>query len=214
MLLYLLIYSLILLVFTAAQLGRLCLNAYVLKWGASCQPGGVYKAWGILPFLSCPAHCLTWTIRYFLLLHHPFIHLSLPLPSLKTQQRAPPLFLHFCQRMSVLSSFISALPLSTIISPPWFSSSRRVHPPSLPLREPTAINQLLVSSRGRLVSAASSISPFTVSCIHFLSTCDIVFARSCFAFVLPADLPCSLFVFISPLRPSVNSLSSVLQISD
>lgn len=183
-----------------------------VKWGASSQPGGVYKTWGILPFLPCPAHCLTWTIRYFLLLQHPFIHLSLP--SLKKQQRAPPLFLHFCQRMSVLSSFISALPLSTIISPPWFSSLRRVHPPSLPLREPTAINQLLVSSRGRLVSAASSISLFTVSCIHFLPTCDIVFARSCFAFVLPANLFCSLILFITPLRPPVNSLSLVLQISD
>lgn len=154
--------------------------------------------------MLCPAHCLTWTTRYFLLLHHPFIHLPLSL----SWQRAPPLLLHFCQCMSTLS-FISTLPLSTIISPPWFSSSRRVHPPSLPLWEPTAINQLLVSSRGRLVSAASSISLSTVSCIHFLSTCDIVFAHACFAFVLPGWPPRSLIVFISPL----DHLSNPFQIN-
>lgn len=155
--------------------------------GVPCQPGGVYKAWGILPLMSCPA--LTWTIRYIPLFHHPFIHPSLSTFTVKTADRAPPLLPYFCQRMSVLSSFISVLHLSTIISPPQFSSSRRVHPPSLLRRDPTAIHQLLVSSRGRLLSTASSISLFAVSYSHCLSTCDSVFARSLVAFVLPADIP-------------------------
>lgn len=146
------------------------------------RPEGFYH-----PVLPCSLSILDNNIYSSL---SPSIYPSLSLPSLKkTADRAPPLILHFCQRMSVLSSFISVLPLSTIIFPPRFSSSRRVHPPSLLRRDPTAINQLLVSSRGRLVSAASSISLFAVSCIHFLSTCDIVFPRSRVAFVLLADLP-------------------------
>lgn len=65
------------------------------------------------------------------------------------------------------------LPLAPIISPLLFSPSRRIHPPPLPQSIPTAINQLLFSSRGRLVSAPFFFSLFTVYFIlssHFLST--------------------------------------------
>lgn len=109
------------------------------------------------------------------LLHHPSILLPFYLCK-KSQQTGKPLLLlfHFCQRMSILPlSLYILVPLSAIISPPLFSPSRRIYPPLLLQSNPTAINQLLFSSRGRLVSASSFLSLFTVYSIqhlHFLSS--------------------------------------------
>lgn len=122
--------------FTAAQLGRLCLNAYVLKWGASCQPGGVYKTWGILPFRSCPAHCLTWTVRYFLLLHHPFIHLSVSAFTKKAAESSspvPPLLSTYVRslllylRSASINHYLPSLILFIEESPPTFPPAERTH---------------------------------------------------------------------------------------
>lgn len=107
---------------------------------------------------------------YFPLLHHP----SASLPLLKSQQTGKPLFSSSTSvSMCPFPSFISILPLSANISPPLFYSLRRVHPPPLLWSNPTTINQLLVSSRGRLVSAPSSLPRFTVfsnQCLYALST--------------------------------------------
>ena len=99
---------------------------------------------------------------------------SLPLLKISADRRAPPTL------PLLLSAIVQSLSLylfrrlSAIISPPLFSPSRRIHPPPLLQSNPTAINQLPFSFRGRLVSAPSFLSLFTVYSIqpplHFLFT--------------------------------------------
>lgn len=104
----------------------------------------------------------------------PSLHRAPSIPLLKKKisadTEAPPPPPH----PPLLSAYVHSLPLylllplSAIISPPLFSPSRRIHPPPLLRSNPTAINQPLFSSRGRLVSAPSSLSLFTVSSIQSL----------------------------------------------
>lgn len=163
------------------------------KQAASCQQGGVKRPGGFEH--SCPAKltvCLDNGI--FPPPSPPPPSPSLPLLKISADRKGPPL-LHHCQRMSILSSFISVLPLSAIISPPLFSSLRSVHPPPLLQSNPTAINQLLVSSRGwggYLHPFRSSLSfpssPYIFSLLVILSSlsCFLVFvflSRSLTAFI-------------------------------
>lgn len=104
----------------------------------------------------------------FPLLHHP----SPFLPYISADRKAPPIPPPLLSADVHSHSLYLFLPLSAIISSPLFSVSRRIHPPSLLQSNPAAINQLLFSSRGRLVSATSflSLTVFSIQSLHFLYT--------------------------------------------
>lgn len=157
---------------------------------ASCQQGGVKRPEGFehshpARFTVCPDNGMFPSPL-------PSFHSSPSLPLLKisADSKAPPIPPPLMP--ANVHSLYLFLRLLAIISPPLFSPSRRIHPSPLLQSNPTAINQLLFSSRGRLVSAPSFLSLFTVYSIqplHFLST-----------FISPpvtSSLSCSTFVFLS-----------------
>lgn len=156
--------------------------------GSQLSTGWSYIAFGIWTLPSCQAHCLPDNRIFPSPL--PSLHPSSLLPLLKSHQTGKPLLSSSTSvRVSILSFFISVLPLSAIISPPLFSSLRRVHPPPLLQSNPTAINQLLVSSRGRLVSAASSLSHCLLHPACTLSP------HLCLLSSLPSPLSLTPFIF-------------------
>lgn len=160
----------------------MCVFVCQKKRAASCQRGGVKRPWGFEH--SRPAGLTVCLDNGIFTSTSPSLHRSSSLPWRKiSQQRGKPLLfpLYFCQPMSVLSFFIAVLPLSAIISPPPFFSLRSVHPPPVLRSNPTAINQLLVSSGG---GGAGILLTFSLNCLPhsaafhlFLSTCDTFYSR-------------------------------------
>lgn len=126
----------------------------------------------------------------------PSLHPFIPLLTISVDRKAPPTPPPLLSANVHSLSLYRVLRLLCIISPLPFSPSKRIHPPPLLQRNPAAINQLPFSSRGRLVSAPSFLSLFTVYSIqpiHFL-----------FTFISPPFFlaPC----LCLPLRSSVFNL--------
>lgn len=145
----------------------------VLQEAASCQQGGVKRPEGFEH--SRPAKLTVCLDNGMFPSPSPSLYPSPSFPLLKisADRKAPPTPPPLLSAYVHSLSLYLCLPLLAIISPPLFSPSRRIHPPPLLQSNPTAINQLLFSSRGRLVSAPSFLSLFTVYFIHplhFLST--------------------------------------------
>lgn len=145
----------------------MCVFVCQKKRAAGCQRGGVKRPWGFEH--SRPAGLTVCLDNGIFTSTSPSLHRSSSLPWRKiSQHRGKPLLspLYFCQPMSVLSFAIAVLPLSAIISPPPFFSPRSVHPSPGLWSNPTAINQLLVSSGGE----TGILLTFSLKCLPHSAT--------------------------------------------